>query len=343
MKIAFTICTNSFLSLARVVGHTLKAHNPDYDFYIGLCDRRDPELAALYEAFPVIPCEEANIEDLEGMAIHYGVSDLKNALKPFFLEYFARKFPGAHHILFIDPDMAIYEKLDEITRLHQEGGDILLFPHLLQPQPFDGKSPNEISYLATGTYNLGLISVTVNENTLRFITWWRDRLRHYSYVDWKAGIFYDQKWIILAPVFFDKVIVVKHPGYNVGYWNLMERAITKADGKVMVNNRFGLAIYHYSNVNIAGNKLFTDQQDRYTDADFPILEELFQQYRQHLVKEGYETTRKKVCYYANKHEQHYRALARSTTKGRIKLWIKENFPKSLKNKLRKALSGFMEG
>lgn len=342
MKIAFTICTNSFLSLARVVGQSLKAHNPDYDFFIGLCDKKEPDLVPWYEGFVVIPCDEAGIEDLEGMSIHYGVSDLKNALKPFYLEYFARKYPQAEHILFIDPDMVIYEKLEEIASLHRQG-DILLFPHLLQPQPFDGKMPNEISYLATGTYNLGLISVTVNENTLRFITWWRDRLRHYSYVDWKAGLFYDQKWIILAPVFFDKVVVVKHPGYNVGYWNLMERTITRVNNKVMVNQQYGLAIYHYSNVNIPGNKLFTDQQDRYTDADFPLLVELFQQYRRDLVAEGYETTKKKVCYYANKHEEHYRALARSTTKGKIKVWIKENFPKSIKNKLRKALSGLMEG
>lgn len=342
MKIAFTICTNSFLSLARVVGKSLKAHNPDYDFFIGLCDKREPDLASWYEGYPVIPCDEAGIEDLEGMAIHYGVSDLKNALKPFYLEYFARKYPQAEHILFIDPDMVIYEKLDEIAKLHQQG-DILLFPHLLQPQPFDGKMPNEISYLATGTYNLGLISVTVNDNTLRFVTWWRDRLRHYSYVDWKAGLFYDQKWIILAPVFFDKVLVVKHPGYNVGYWNLMEREITRVNNKIMVNKTFGLAIYHFSNVDIAGNRLFTDQQDRYKDTDFPLLMALFQDYRQELQKEGYETTRKKVCYYANKHEQHYRELARRTTKGKIRLWLKDNFPKSWKNKLRKALSGLMEG
>lgn len=342
MKIAFTICTNSFLSLARVVGKSLKAHNPDYDFFIGLCDRREPDLSDWYNGFEVVPCEEAGIEDLEGMAIHYGVSDLKNALKPFYLEYFARRYPEAEHILFIDPDMVIYEKLDEIGRMHGQG-DILLFPHLLQPQPFDGKLPNEISYLATGTYNLGLISVKVNENTMRFIHWWRDRLRHYSYVDWKQGLFYDQKWIILAPVFFDKVVVVKHPGYNVGYWNLMERELTRVGDKVMVNGRYGLAIYHYSNVNIPGNKLFTDQQDRYADADFPLLVELFQQYRQDLVAEGYETTKKKGCYYANKHEQYYRELARSTTRGKIKLWIKEHFPKSWKHKLRTALSGFMEG
>jgi hypothetical protein len=340
MKIAFTICTNSFISLARVVGRSLKEHNPDYEFYIGLCDKPEQDLANWYNGYNVIPCDEIGIEDLNGMAIHYHVSDIKNALKPFYLEYFARKFPQAEHILFIDPDMAIYEKLDDIATLHQEG-DILLFPHLLHPQPFDGKTPDEISYLATGTYNLGLISVVVNENTLRFITWWRDRLRDYCYIDWKKGLFYDQKWIILAPVFFDKVLVVKHPGYNIGYWNLHERTVSRVNNKVMVNGNYGLVIYHYSNVNIRGNKLFTDQQDRYTETDFPLLTELFQDYRRMLNEEGYETTRTKGCYYANMHVNHYRQMQRSTMKGRIKLWVKDNFPKSLKAKLKKIAGGLM--
>jgi hypothetical protein len=96
-------------------------------------------------------------------------------------------------------------------------------------------------------------------------------------------------------------------------------------------------------VNIRGNKLFTDQQDRYTDTDFPLLIELFQDYRRMLNEEGYETTRTKVCYYADMHVNHYRELARKTTKGKIKLWIKDNFPKSLKEKLKKTFSGLLEG
>lgn len=341
MKIAFTTCTNSWVPFARVVGKTLLKHNPDYKYFICITDKREKDMEPFYDGFPIVPCDEINAPELDDMVLRYGIN-IKNALKPFYLDYFARKYPEAEHIFFIDPDMVIYDKLTEIEELHKES-DILIFPHLLRPQPFDGKMPNEISYLSTGTYNLGLISITVNENTRRFIDWWKDRLRDYCYFDWKAGLFSDQKWINLAPVFFDKVANVKHPGYNIGYWNLHERKVSRTEGKLMVNDRFPLVIYHFSNINIRYKKLFDTQQDRWTEADFPVLMELLEEYRNASFAEGYEQAIGKPCYYAQVHDKYHRDKSRSTMKGKIKLWAKDNLSKSFRAKLKKTLSGLLEG
>jgi hypothetical protein len=341
MKIAFTTCTNSWVPFARVVGKTLLEHNPDYQYYICITDKKETDMAPFYEGFDIVPCDQIGMEGLDDMVLRYGIN-IKNALKPFYLEYFSRRFPEADHIFFIDPDMMIFDKLTELERLHRES-DILLFPHLLKPQAFDGKQPNEISYLSTGTYNLGLISIKVNDNTMRFIEWWRERLREYCYFDWKAGLFSDQKWINLAPVFFDKVANVKHPGYNIGYWNLHERTCTRVNGKVMVNNEYPLVVYHFSNINIRNHKLFDTQQNRYTEADVPLLMELFENYRSLSLAEGYEQAIGKPCYYAQVHAAYHKAESRKTVKGRIKLWVKANFPKSFRAKLKKTLSGLIEG
>jgi hypothetical protein len=343
MKIAFTTCTNSWVPFARVVAKTLLKHNPDYTYFICITDKPEPDMAPYYEGYDIVPCDQIGIGDAElnDMVLRYGIN-IKNVLKPFYLEYFFKKYPQAEHIFFIDPDMVIYDKLTTIEEMHKTS-DILLFPHLLRPQSFDGKTPNEISYLSTGTYNLGLISIKINDNTFRFIEWWRERLREYCYFDWKAGLFSDQKWINLAPVFFDKVANVMHPGYNIGYWNLHERKVTRENGKLLVNGTYPLVIYHFSNINIPNKRLFDTQQDRYTEADFPLLMELFEEYRQASFAEGYEKTIKKPCYYAKVYEDYHRAESRKTVKGRIKLWAKSNLSKSFRAKLKKSLAGFLEG
>lgn len=341
MKIAFTTCTNSWVPFTRVVAKTLLQHNPGYKFFMCITDKRTEDMAPYYEGYEVVPCDEIGADGLDDMVLRYGIN-IKNALKPFYFDYFAKKYPDAEHIFFIDPDMVIYNKLTEIERLHQTS-DVLLFPHLLQPQPFDGKTPNEISYLSTGTYNLGLISVKPTENGRQFIAWWRERLREYCVFDWKAGLFSDQKWVNLAPVFFDKVANVKHPGYNIGYWNLHERKVARVNGELVVNHDFPLVIYHFSNINIRQQKLFDTQQNRWTEADFPLLMELLADYRRMSFEEGYEKVITKPCYYAQVHATYHHAEARKTFKGRLKLWVKNNVPKSFRAKMKKALGGLAGG
>jgi hypothetical protein len=136
---------------------------------------------------------------------------------------------------------------------------------------------------------------------------------------------------------------VKHPGYNIGYWNLHERKVARTEGKLVVNDRFPLVIYHFSNINIRNKKLFDTQQDRWTEADFPVLMELLEEYRNASFAEGYEQAIGKPCYYAQVHDKYHRDKNRSTMKGRMKLWAKDNLSKSLRAKLKKTLAGFLEG
>ena len=45
------------------------------------------------------------------------------------------------------------------------------------------------------------------------INWWAERLYLFCYDDIQNGVFTDQKWIDLAPCFFDTYIF-KHHGYD---------------------------------------------------------------------------------------------------------------------------------
>ncbi len=58
MKIAFTTCTNSWVPFARVVGKTLLEHNPDYQYYICITDKKEADMASFYEGYDIVPCDE---------------------------------------------------------------------------------------------------------------------------------------------------------------------------------------------------------------------------------------------------------------------------------------------
>jgi hypothetical protein len=339
MKIAFTICSNNYLSLARTLGKSLQ-HSNDYHFIIGLVDKTDERLTEYYKDFDVLPCDQIGIPDLEAIALKYTIAEFNTALKPFYFQYLFQQYPEADYITYLDPDMVVYRELSELRTQHAEF-DFILTPHILQPQELDGKQPTEISYLSTGTFNLGFLSLRKSDNTLRFLEWWSERLRHFCYFDFPAGLYVDQKWVNLVPVFFDSVFILKHPGYNVAYWNLQERKLSEENGTWKINGSFPLSIYHFSSVGIKQGILLYKQQNRYADEDLPLNKKLFMAYRQLVMKEGYEQTHHYKCYYIEKRDAYITRQLKSTLSGRIKLWMKNNLPDTTKQLIKRKISGLL--
>jgi hypothetical protein len=340
-KIAFTICSNNYLSLARALGRSLFQTGNDYHFIIGLVDKLNDGLKEYYKDFEVLPCDQIGIHDLDEISLKYTISEFNTALKPFYYQYLFNKYPEAEIITFLDPDMLVYRQLTELEEGHRTY-DIIMTPHILEPQVLDGKYPDEISYLSTGTFNLGFLSLRKSANTFRMLDWWAERLRHFCYFDFQKGLFVDQKWMNLVPVFFDSVFVLRHYGYNVAYWNLQERKLTKENGVLTINRTYPLTIYHFSSVGIKQGKLFHKQQTRYVDEDLPLNKEIFMEYRSLVLAEGYEQTNPYKCYYIERRNEHITRQLKSTLKGRIKLFLQKNISpatrQSIKRKL-KSLGG----
>jgi len=341
MKIAFTICTNNYISLGRALGRSLQRSGNDFHFVIGLADKWNDELNDYYKDFEVIPCTQAGAPDLEEMSQRYTIVELSCALKPVFHKHLLEKYPDAEYVTYLDSDLFAYGPMHELDEVHKQY-DIILTPHILQPQPFDGKHPNEIAYLATGTFNAGFLSLKRSDNTLRMLDWWAERVRYYGFYDFKRGLFVDQKWLNLVPVFFDSTTVLRHYGYNVAYWNMHERTISNENGRWMINKTFPLIFMHYSSVNLKEGILFFKQQNRYTDQAQPLYKQLFMEYRDLVYQDGYEYTSRFECYYAKRYQEHQTQKLKKSLKGRIKLFLRKNISaarrESLKRKL-KSLTG----
>ena len=60
------------------------------------------------------------------------------------------------------------------------------------------------------------------------------------------GLFTDQKWVNLAPCFFDEVTVLRSPAFNVATWNVTNRKATGSLEQGILINGEPLGFYHFS-------------------------------------------------------------------------------------------------
>ena len=147
--------------------------------------------------------------------------------------------------------------------------------------------------LKHGVYNLGFLAVRMTEQGRAFIAWWAERLRHFCYDDIPNGLFTDQRWIDLAPAFFDDIAIVRDPQYNVATWNLTHRrAQGRAPYDIRINGR-PLVFYHFSGFDSGAQKAMLDRYGAHS----PVLFELRDWYISRCEELGQSTFSKLECIY----------------------------------------------
>ena len=132
--------------------------------------------------------------------------------------------------MYIDPDIAVFNRLDEIDRLLDHHA-IILTPHQLEFE--DVRSAvldNEVCSLKHGVFNLGFFAINNSSEGYSFANWFNQRLLEFCYADIPNGLFTDQRWCDLAPAFFQNLCILRDPGCNVASWNLSKRNLSFSRG-----------------------------------------------------------------------------------------------------------------
>ena len=130
--------------------------------------------------------------------------ELSTAVKPWLLRHLLEG-PGVEAVAYLDPDIRIFDSIEEIDRRAREHGVVLPLPDFTTPLPRDDRKPSEEDILIAGTYNLGFIGLGKGETTDALLDWWSERLENHCLNDPEQGRFVDQRWIDLVPGFWPSI------------------------------------------------------------------------------------------------------------------------------------------
>ncbi|MDX6709955.1 MAG: hypothetical protein QOH96_971 [Blastocatellia bacterium] len=286
-----TIIAKNYVAFARTLTQSFLSFHPDYKCYVLIVDDFDSYINPTEECFETVKLTDLRIPDLPGFCFKYDVKELCTAVKAHLLDYLIRE-KSVDRLLYLDPDIlvtgslsGIYEKLDAC--------DIALTPHLDTTYPDDDFLPDDGYILRAGQFNLGFIGLNSSENAKSFLTWWKPKLFKKCVVDVLNGYFVDQKFIDFVPIFFKNLSIEKDLGYNVAYWNLHSRQISRENGAWKCNDG-PMYFFHFSGYDPESNALSShipDSLSRYRLSNRRDLKELFGEYRKLLIRNGYQQAR----------------------------------------------------
>lgn len=342
MQVIFTLCSNNYLPQALSLAESASRFQPGWKFVIGLVDRLDTSID--YKTFETEIVTVETVEPaIESLAKKFSIVELNTCVKPAFFEYFFQQ-RNATEVLYLDPDTRLYHSLEALQEVLLEH-EIVLTPHILSPIPLDGQRPNEPLFLNYGIYNLGFLALKRSQNSLQLVDWWKQRVYHWGYDQPCNGLFTDQLWMNFAPVFFEKVYVLRNPGYNMAPWNLHERRLSRENETILVNGQFPLVFFHFSSV-APGQDLLHREYNRFLPGSRPDLEQLYREYRNNLESLQYAELRVVPCYYDAFRQQVLQQQAEQQQLARQQQFdelpyhkklvrqIRSNIPEGLKNFLK---------
>lgn len=281
----FTICSNNYISMAKVLLESARRHHPEATFYLCLADEVIPE-PGLYpdEGVEIVKADELDIADFPGFAFRYDVMEFNTALKPFMFRRLLEK--GHRNVIYFDPDIEVFSRLTDVCNLLDGGASFVLTPHLTAPLERDS-FPDDIGIMRAGIYNLGFLAVGASSETDTIIRWWSRRLTYQCVNDQANGIFVDQKFMDLVPGFADNARVLRATNCNVAYWNLHQRTLTGGNGQWQVDGQ-PLCFFHFSGISPKDLSRLSKHTDAFSEDELtPSLRELMGHYARQLLANGH--------------------------------------------------------
>jgi hypothetical protein len=252
----FTIIAPNYLGQALTLKNSLQKYSSDIDFKIILVSDKKVSVDESLES-SIIYSSDIEIDNYQKVCFSYNILEHCTNIKPACFKFFLNSYD---FIYYIDPDIYFYQSPISINDLFGNM-DVLITPHSLTPI-LDDFQPTELEFLRTGTFNLGFLGIKTSPRVKGFLDWWASRTEEFGINETNSGLFVDQKWMDLAPCFFDFVHISRHPGLNVGYWNLHERKITYKQNVYHVGNA-PLIFFHFSGLDPKNFQKISKHQSRF--------------------------------------------------------------------------------
>jgi hypothetical protein len=251
----FTSSAVNYLPKVRLLCESIKRYHPEWMVHWALADRMPAGLSLELEPIDqIIPVESLSIPGQDGWIFRHTIVELSTGIKPFVVRYLLDQ-PGTTAVLYFDPDMVLFSRLDDLVAGFDKHS-ILLTPHQTKPETdIEAVIDNEICSLRHGIFNLGFLGIRNDKNGREFIDWWAERVYHFCHESLEQHLFTDQKWVNFAPVFFDGVGILKSSRFNVATWNITTRAVTGSFSEGFQVDGHPLGFYHFTGFDSGAHKI----------------------------------------------------------------------------------------
>jgi hypothetical protein len=271
-----TVATNSHLGYAITLAKSLARAMPAARLRIYIADRWDPAILPDLAEAEFIAADQCGIEGYADMARRYNAFEFTTALKaPCILHSLDQT--GADGAIYLDSDIWILGSIEPVINTLAAGTDCILTPHITAPYMKSG-IPNEDTYLVAGIFNLGFAAFSNRTPARDYLSWWGSKKRAECTTDFKRGMFVDQTYCNLAPSFIEQFHNLRDPGYNVAYWNLDQRPISKNETGDYLANGEQIRFVHFSGASIAAPGEVSKYQHRFTKKNVGLFAGLLDAY-----------------------------------------------------------------
>lgn len=268
----FTVCNIAYLPKVLVLADSVWKYN-GLRLNVVVFDTKR-ELPSCCEKLNIIWLEELGVPEWKSLAFTYDIIEFSTSLKPWIARKLLEKYSN---VIFLDPDTAIYGSLNPILN-DLASSSVVLTPHYTKPQPSTA-GESDLAMMRFGSFNLGFFAVRQSEESLEFLDWWCQRCFDFCYMESQFGLSTDQKWISIAPCFFQNMNISFNKGYNAAPWNTFERELTtKKDGTYFFEDGTPLVFFHFSNFDHADPQYLQKRASNEVGRKYDILEELGSDY-----------------------------------------------------------------
>lgn len=248
---AFTICTVSYIGLAKVLEKSITKYNSDIDFYIFLIDENNDNKTIPSNCYFIKDMNLFSNKQWVELSFKYTVTEFCTCLKPYIFNWIFQN-KNYNYGCYFDPDLFFYDSTDCIFKILKKYL-ICLTPHFVTFPENEQSKKFEDEIRSAGLYNLGFLGLQKHSKTTKMLEWWGHNLIDKGFDDPRKFQFTDQKWMDFTSIFFDtsELYITKNLGWNVAPWNYFERKVFIKNNEIMIQNRNGvesdkLLFVHYS-------------------------------------------------------------------------------------------------
>lgn len=217
-----TVSCVSYLPRAMIMAKSIKAQMPGCRVIVGIIEEEMPSSALQCPYFDEVVLVK-NIymyPNYRKFFFQYSIEEAVNASKAQIMNYIYDKYINEQIMIYMDSKMKVLSPLVEVPAIAEQH-PIIITGNLINPDLFDFDWLSRLR--ESGIYNSGFLALKRHPSAKKFLLWWGKVCERFGYYDHDKNIYMDQQWLDLAHNYFDDVYALRHPGYNIGHWNMMER------------------------------------------------------------------------------------------------------------------------